>query len=291
VVGDVMTDVLVYVAEPLAVAGDTAAEIRIGHGGSGANTAAWLAWLGVPTHFAGRVGDDAFGREAARVLAEAGVTPHLAITADASTGMCLVLVGADGERTMLPDAGANAHLAPEDLPDALFVHDGHLHVSGYSLINPGSRAAARDAIARGQGAGMTISVDPASAAPLAAMGAAAFLDATVEVDVALVTLDEAEVLCGTREPAAAMERLLVTYREVVLKLGSEGASWRSRTSAREVACPAAAPQGPLVDTTGAGDAFAAGWLAARHRGAGPGEALRQACALAARAVTIHGGRP
>jgi sugar/nucleoside kinase (ribokinase family) len=291
VVGDVMIDVLVRVAEPLALAGDTPAEIRLGHGGSGANTAAWLAGLGVPTRFAGCVGDDAFGREAARVLAEGGVTTHLAITAAAGTGICVVLIGADGERTMLPDAGANACLAPEHLPDGLFDRGGHLHVSGYSLINPGSHAAARDAIARAQAGGMTISIDPASAAPLAAMGAAAFLDATVEVDVALVTLDEAEVLCGTREPGAAMERLLVTYREIVLKLGPAGGAWLSRTSAPEIAVPAALPPGPVVDMTGAGDAFAAGWLAARHRGAEPGDALRKACALAARAVTIHGGRP
>lgn len=291
VLGDVMTDVLVRVRQPLAPASDTPAEIRFGHGGSGANTATWLAHLGVPTTFLGAVGEDVFGREAGRVLRDGGVDARLAEIPATATGACVVLVDAGGERTMFPDAGANARLAPEHLPDDVFATGRHLHVSGYSLINPGSRAAAREAIACAQSCGMTLSVDPASSAPLAAMGGAPFLDATVEIDAVLVTLDEAEVLCGTRDPVAVMERLLPTYHEVVLKMGAAGAAWASRTSAPLLVVPAAAPPGPVVDTTGAGDAFAAAWLAARARRAGPEEAMRAACALAARAVTVHGARP
>lgn len=289
--GDVMIDVLVRVRDPLALASDTPARIRVDHGGSGANTAAWLAGKGIRTVFVGAVGDDAFGREAAQALADAGVTAKLVVVPDAPTGTCVVLVGADGERTMLPDPGANSRLEPNQLPDEVFVPGAHLHLSGYSLINPGSRAAGREAIADAQGTGMTISVDAASAAPLRAIGRDVFLDATVEADTLLVTLDEAEVLCETRDPVEAMRRLLVTYREVVLKLGADGAAFLSRTTGDAIRVPAAPPKGEIVDTTGAGDAFAAGWLATRRRGEDPEAALGAACQAGARAVTQRGARP
>jgi sugar/nucleoside kinase (ribokinase family) len=291
VIGDVMTDVLVRVRDPLALASDTPAEIRIDHGGSGANTAAWLASLGVPTTFVGAVGDDAFGREAARALTAAGVTARLTVIPEATTGICVVLVDAVGERTMLPDAGANAHLAAAHLPETEFAAGRHLHISGYSLINPGSRAAAREAIADAQSTGMTISVDAASAAPLRAVGRHVFLDATVEADTLLVTLDEAEVLCETRDADEAMRRLLVTYREVVLKLASEGAVWLSRIAPDAVRVPAVSPRGELIDSTGAGDAFAAGWLSQRRQGGAVGDSLKAACELAAQAVVSRGARP
>lgn len=286
--GDVMTDVLVQVSDPLALASDTPAQIAVRHGGSGANTAAWLASCGVPTVFVGAVGDDAFGGEAARSLEAAGVTPRLAVSPETATGICVVLVGADRERTMLPDAGANGGLDP---PDDVYVPGRHLHLSGYSLINPESRAAARAAIADAQSTGMTISVDAASEAPLRTMGRHAFLDATVEVDTLLVTRHEAAVLCDAIEPAAMLDALLVTYREVVLKLGADGAAWLSRSAPEAITVPAASPQGAVVDTAGAGDAFAAGWLAARRGGTPVPQALADACALAAMAVTRLGARP
>ena len=106
-----------------------------------------------------------------------------------------------------------------------------------------------------------------------------------------MTLDEAEVLCGTREPVAVAAALLPGYGEVVLKLGAAGAEWRGPDAARPRARRPRRPPGPVVDTTGAGDAFAAGWLAARARRAGPED--RPACGLrvAARAVTVRGARP
>jgi sugar/nucleoside kinase (ribokinase family) len=102
----------------------------------------------------------------------------------------------------------------------------------------------------------------------------------------MVTLDEAAALTGTRDPEAAGAALLTHHPEVVLKLGPDGALWRARDG-RRARVPAAVPDGPAVDTTGAGDAFAAGWLA----GGSPPERLRRATALAARAVTGEGARP
>jgi sugar/nucleoside kinase (ribokinase family) len=203
----------------------------------------------------------------------------------------VVLVGHDGERTMLPDAGANSMLRPEDLPADLVRGAGHLHVSGYSLLNPGSRDAAEQALRLAREAGVPTSVDPASAAPLEAVGGAEFLAMTQGVELVLATLDEAEVLCDSRVPAVVGARLTATYAEVVLKLGPEGALWCSRAEPDGVSVPAVAPDGPVVDTTGAGDAFAAAWLAARSNDEQPEQALRTATRAAASVVTRLGARP
>jgi ribokinase len=290
VVGDVMTDVLAAFDGPLVPAGDTPASIALRPGGSGANTAAWLGHLRVPTVFVGCVGQDAFGRDAARALREARVTPRLAMAGAAATGTVIVLVDAAGERTMLPDSGANAELAPGHLPGDAFLPGGHLHLSGYTLLRPSTRPAAIAALAAAREAGMTTSLDAVSAAPLADAGGESFRHLARGVGTALVTPDEAEVLCGSREPEAVAVALLPGFGEVVLKLGPDGAEWRGPGGGVARAA-AAVPPGPVVDTTGAGDAFAAGWLAARRAGDEPAAALARACALAATAVTRRGARP
>ncbi len=291
VVGDVMTDVVARVDDPLALGSDTAAHVRTGQGGAGPNVACWLAAHGLPVVFVGVAGSDPFGVEAVAALTAAGVQARVRLTSAASTGTCVVLVGPDGERTMLPDAGANSLLAPADLPHGLVTAAGHLHLSGYSLLNPGSRAAAVSALRLAQEAGVPTSVDPASAAPLEAVGGQAFRDLTADVSLVLVTLDEAEVLCDSRDPAVIGARLTASYDEVVVKCGPLGARWCSREDPVGVAVPAAEPAGPVVDSTGAGDAFAAAWLAARLGGAAPVEGLRAATRAAAAVVTRVGARP
>jgi ribokinase len=291
VVGDLMTDVIVAVDDPLALGSDTAAHVQTRQGGAGANVAAWLAEAGVPVVFVGVAGSDPFGAEATQVLATGGVDARVRLTAEAATGTCVVLVGHDGERTMLPDAGANSLLSSTDLPAELVTSAAHLHVSGYSLMNPGSRDAAVAGLATAHAAGVVTSVDPASSAPLEAVGGPAFLALTEGVGLVFVTLDEAEVLCDSRDPVVIGARLTATYPEVVVKRGADGATWFSRDRPAGESAPAVAPRGPVVDTTGAGDAFAAGWLAARRRGEPPSRALAEATQAASLVVTRFGARP
>jgi sugar/nucleoside kinase (ribokinase family) len=284
VVGDVMVDIVVRLSEPLARGSDAPATIRFHGGGSAANTAAWLAAAGAEPVLVGTVGDDERGREARAGLVTHGVKTRLAVDPELPTGTCLVLVGPDGERTMAPDAGANDALDERDLADELLADGDHLHVSGYSLLRSGSRDASRAAIARASDAGMTVSVDPSSSALLSPD----FLDWAGGAGLLLPNASEAHALTGESDPERAARALAERFGEVVVTLGPAGALW---TDGEAVLRAAAEPVDEVVDSTGAGDAFAAGLLTARVAGMSTAEALAAGCRLAARAVSQPGARP
>jgi sugar/nucleoside kinase (ribokinase family) len=131
---------------------------------------------------------------------------------------------------------------------------------------------------------MTVSVDPSSSALLSAE----FLDWAEGAGLLLPNAPEARALTGEADPERAARALAERFGEVVVTLGPEGALW---TDGAEVVRAAAVPVEAVKDSTGAGDAFAAGFLAVRARGEPVEEALKAACALAARAVTTSGARP
>ena len=247
--------------------------------------AAWLARAGAPVTLVARAGDDAAGRRALDAVHGAGVRTHVAIDERLATGTCVVLVDPDGERSMLPDPGANAALSAADLPAADFAPRAHLHVAGYALLRDGPpREAALEALRRARGAGMTISLDPSSAAPLAQVGAERFLALAGRVDLLLPNRAEAATLAGEADPAAAARALAAHAREVVVTLGANGALW---TDGRASARTPAAARGKVGDSTGAGDAFAAGFLAAWLDAASPAAALEAGARLAARALALR----
>jgi ribokinase len=302
VLGDVMVDVVCSLEGTIAPGSDAPARIEFGYGGSAANVSAWAAvarGAGPRPVLAGRIGDDERGRAAEEELRAVGVETRLVVDPERPTGTCVVLVGPDGERSMVPDPGANDRLAGGDLPDDLLVEGTHLHLTGYTLVRDGSREAGRSAIASARERGLSVSVDPSSAALLSP----AFLDELEGVGLLLPNAAEAAVLSGEEDAERAALALSRRVPEVVVTLGGSGALW---TDGREV-CRAAAPgedgppgdavaapggaTGAPLDTTGAGDAFAAGFLIARLSGAGPEEALREGCRLAAVAVRTAGARP
>jgi sugar/nucleoside kinase (ribokinase family) len=212
------------------------------------------------------------------------VDARLAIDPELPTGTCVVLVGPDGERTMAPDAGANDAVSEGDLADELLTEGGHLHVSGYALLRPGSRSAARAAIARARSAEMSVSVDPSSSALLSDE----FLDHAEGATMLLPNASEAHALTGDSDPEQAARELAGRFGEVVVTLGPGGALW---TDGEAVLRAAALPVETVVDSTGAGDAFAAGYLSASAAGSSTAEALATGCRLAARAVETVGARP
>jgi sugar/nucleoside kinase (ribokinase family) len=287
VVGDLIYDMLAKAEGDITLGTDTFVTIRVAAGGSGANAAAWLARSGVETRFVGRVGDDVFGRFLEGEMERSGVKSCLARDPSLETGKVFVLVDGAGERTMITDRGAGEALAPDDLPEALFA-GGHLHLSGYTFSGGSRREAALKALRLARGAGMTVSVDPSSAPLLGSVGPGRFLGWTGGADLLFPNLTEGETLTGEEDPDRILEKLLPYYSAAVLKLGPDGAVYADTggTYLREPAVPV-----DVEDTTGAGDAFSAGFLAAWLDGGSPAEALRRGAGLAGRAVRRVGARP
>ncbi len=279
-----MTDIIVRPQGPLAHGSDRRANIRFEPGGSAANQAAWLASFGIAVDLVARVGASDFESAAAR-LVEAGVRPHLVGDSERQTGRLVALIDPNGERSFFTDRGANEALVPADIPDALLAGAGHVHLSGYSFFASSSRAAALDVMRR---AGTTpVSVDPASAEFLREVGPKAFLEWTRGAAILFPNEEEAAVLTGVDDPEAQCARLAALYPLVVIKRGAAGCGAASGAARWRVP----APDIRAVDSTGAGDAFLAAFLAARLGGAEIGEALDRAVAAGSQAATTVGGQP
>jgi sugar/nucleoside kinase (ribokinase family) len=285
VVGDVVDDVLVRPTGPVRRDTDTVARIERRPGGSAANVAAWLGALGCQVDFVGTVNRRDVGRHTAE-LAVSGVRAHLA-GSEEPTGSIVLLV--EGEsRTMFTARGANAETSPASVPGALLAGAAHLHLTGYSLFRSDPRRW-QGLIAAARAAGLTTSVDPSSAAFLGDWGVAQFLPATEGVDVLFPNLDEGRLLSGREHPGDIADALAARYPVVALTLGPDGAEVRAPGVVGSV--PAALPDGGLVDPTGAGDAFAAGFLSVWTGGGDPLDAARAGVRAATRAVSVVGARP
>jgi sugar/nucleoside kinase (ribokinase family) len=290
VIGDLMTDTVAHATLPLAKGSDTPATVTMHGGGSGANVAAWLAVDGAEVAFVGRRGSDIAGRNRDMELMGYGVDARLVMDPERPTGTCVVMVTHRGDRTMMSDPGANAALSPDDLPNDLFTPGAHLHMSGYTLLNPASRTAALAAGQTAARAGMTVSVDAASAAPVERAGAEAFLQMSNGASLLVVNRAEAAVLTGREDPEQAARVLTAWYPQVVMKLGPEGALFCMNGLMDPVRAPAF-PVERIADGTGAGDAFCAGFLPPWLDKKPPGEALAGGCRLAAQSLAILGARP
>lgn len=291
VVGDVVTDVVARHRGPLAPATDTAAEIRTVPGGAGANAACWAARSGcADVRVLGRVGSDALAWHERR-LRHAGVRPLLIADPAAPTATVVSLVDtATAERTFLTDSGAVLRISPVDWDPAFLDGVGRLHLSGYLFFADASRELALTACRSALDAGVPVSLDPASAGFLAELGVERFLAAAEGVEVLLPNADEARLLTGRTEPAEAAVELSRRFPLVAVTLGAAGALV---AVAGEVVARAAAPppDAAAVDSTGAGDAFTGGFLAALLAGADPAGAATAGCRAGAEAVTVVGGRP
>lgn len=290
--GDLMVDVVARLDGPLVEGSDSPGTVSYLGGGSAANTAAWLALAGMPSTFIGVVGDDLPGRAQADALQRLGLDARLRVDHDRATGTCLVLVAPGGERTMVPDPGANLGLCESDVPVEEFAAGDHLHVSGYALLREG-RDAALHAIEHARAHDMTVSVGAASSAPLVDYGPDRFLALLPSETLLFANEQEASALAETdAEPDP--EKLAMSLADragcsLVVTTGSGRAAWTDgRATVTE---PAGVLGENTLDTTGAGDGFAAGFLASRAQDRTVAESLRAAHDLAARVCRIAGGRP
>ncbi|HEY7814458.1 MAG TPA: PfkB family carbohydrate kinase [Nakamurella sp.] len=280
VVGDLGVDIRVGMTGAIVPGQDIRARISSGPGGAGANTSAWLSRLGVPVSLIARIGADPAGAAAAAELAAAGVDCRLAIDPELPTCCVIVVIHPDGERTMLSDRGANARLSPGDLDLPDRPGRGHLHLSGYPLFDTDSRAAALAAIRAAGARGWTVSVDPQSSTHLRDVGPAVFLEWIRGADLLLPNADELEALGG---PTAVLE----VVPAIAVTEGVRGARWYGSGGSASVE----PPEVHRTDSTGAGDAFNAGVLAAWLSGADPRAALVAGVAMGTAAAGAPGGRP
>lgn len=281
-VGDVCTDVVAVLSGVPAPGSDRPAAIRSRGGGAGANVAAHLAALGTSVQLVGCVGDDPAGAGLAAELSAAGVQLALRAVPGAGTGTIVSLVEPGGERSMLADRGANLDLRADDVPT--LAPPTHLHLSGYTLLDPGPREAGLAALAAAVQAGCTVSLDPASTGPLAGYGIDRWLADTAAATLLLPNAEEARLLTGCRDTGDAARALAARHAVVAVSLGAEGALWAAGSELTHR--PAHAVD--VVDTTGAGDAFAAGLLSVWVAAAGRPDPLAALDAGIARAATVVG---
>lgn len=239
-------------------------------GGSAANVAVALAGLGHNAVLCGSVGDDDYGRRAVAGLTDAGVGCTHLQTVTAPTTVKRVVVDDQGRIMVLAGDGANEAFTADDLPAAVLTGADHLHVTGQDP------ATARRLTDRAATAGVSISVDPGRRIDRCGVGG---------------VLDRADVVfCNDREATTAREADQLKHAEetktTVVTQGPDGA--RLETAETMVSHPGFGSD--VVDTTGAGDAFAAGYLSARFDGADREEALAIANACGALAVESVGAR-
>jgi ribokinase len=284
-VGDLMVDVAVA-APALRRGGDVPGSVRLGPGGSAANVAVWARQAGAGARVAASRGDDLAGRLLAAALADHGVELHPSAPASATTGAMLV-VTEPGERTFVADPGANLQLTAGDVAGAL-AGAAAVFVSGYPLLRPQTRASALAAAAAG-GGGVAAAVDAASWPLVAGKAGEPVLAAAELAGTLLANRDEAAALTGRRDPAAAAALLAARVGTAVVKCGADGVVVCAAASGRPRTVTAQATE--VVDVTGAGDAFAAGYLVALAGGADPAEAAGAGNLLAARAVATVGAWP
>jgi sugar/nucleoside kinase (ribokinase family) len=225
-------------------------------GGSAGNTCFALARLGNPTTFVGKIGNDTVGDFYMETFAAYGGETRRFKTGEVPTGRCLSLVTPDGQRTMRTDLGAAMTLAPDEISPQDFAGCAHAHIEGYLLFNERLLFRVLDAA---KTAGCTVSLDLASFEVVNA--ARHFLPSLLKDFVDVVFANEEEAAAFVGDPAAKPQEVVKILAQLcktaAVKVGAQGA-WMA-AGVECVHVPAQSVK-RLVDTTGAGDFWAAGFL-------------------------------
>ena len=286
VAGNVTLDVLCYPVDDVPRHESIAFERAfVGSGGCASNTAVVLASLGVPTGIVACIGDDESGEIARRTWQTYGVDARFVEVVTAQTAVSIGLIDSDFQPRFIHTSGANALLTPDRLNPRAYAAAGArwLHIGGYFVLPGLTQGKLAAVLQQARALGMATSLDVVTSpamenpAPLWAL--------LPQVDVFFCNLHEAKRLTGAESAAEAAALLEQRGAQtVVVKLGAKGAFVQSDGFRGVVPAPAV----DVVDTTGAGDAFAAGYIAAALEGAPPREAALRGNEIGAQAVTALG---
>lgn len=288
-IGDVMLDVVTKISvmpSEINYGSDTPAEISTHGGGAAGNVAAWLTRTDARATIVGHVGNDSAGSILLNEFDALGVRHHNLVVDNGSSGVVVVLVDPSGERTMFPDNGANSGLHLSDLPDLAGFNA--VYISGYSPLDPLSLVGIKAMITKIKEAGLTIYFDPASVGGMKEINIEEIKSWLPLMDVILLNEEEAEFLTGSSDVEASLDILLQSASTVVIKRGADGAIGKSR-GGDSVAVPAI--PATVIDTTGAGDSFAAGFISYFATKKDLTHALLAGAEVAAHCVAIIGARP
>ncbi|MCH5335083.1 MAG: adenosine kinase [Alistipes sp.] len=223
-------------------------------GGSAGNTIRAMARLGCDTGFIGKVGVDTTGDFFEQALENIGVEPFV-FRGSEKSGKCVSLISPDGERTMVTHLGAALELSASDIKAEMFSGYDCLYVEGYLVQD---HELIRSAMRTARQAGLKVAIDLASFNVVAE--SLDFLRGLVDeyVDIIFANEDEAKVFTGEQEPLNALQAISQMCELAVVKIGVKGAIIKRGSEVVHVGIMAAAKR---VDTTGAGDFYAAGFMA------------------------------
>jgi sugar/nucleoside kinase (ribokinase family) len=285
-IGDVMLDVVVALQAPINYGEDTPSKITTHGGGAAGNVASWIAHAGTAASIVARIGNDSAGAAITSEFEDLGVDySSLRKTSDA-TGVVVVVVDKKGERTMFPETGANSGLVVTDMPD-LAGFDA-AYVSGYALLNPRSRAGVLEMIAVIKSAGLPIFYDTVTVGAMKEVDRALIQSWLPLMDYVLPNEEEALYVADAPDIDSALAKLLELCPAVIIKRGPSGAIAQNRGGTR---IDVDAIKTVVADTTGAGDSFAAGFIATKISGGDLSASLKAGVTLAAKCVANIGARP
>ena len=288
-IGDVMLDVIARInvsPQKINFGSDTASRISTSSGGAAGNVAAWLTRTDARSTIVSHVGDDPAGAAIVAEFDALGVSHGDLVIQGETSGVVVVLVDSSGERTMFPDKGANSRLTVTDLPDLGAFQA--VYISGYALLNPLARDGVLEMIEKIKADGLPIYFDPASVGAMKDVADKELHNWFSMMDVLFLNEEESIYLTGSVEIERALDYLLDFSQVVVIKRGSAGAIAKAR-GFDSISLPAVAAT--VIDTTGAGDSFAAGFIASYSKNHDLTAALQAGGELAAGCVAIVGGRP
>ncbi len=288
-IGDVMLDVIARInvsPQKINFGSDTASQISTSSGGAAGNVAAWLTRTDARSTIVSHVGDDPAGAAIVAEFDALGVNRGDLVIPGETSGVVVVLVDSSGERTMFPDKGANSRLTVTDLPDLGAFQA--VYVSGYALLNPLARDGVLAMIEKIKADGLPIYFDPASVGSMKDVTDKELHTWFSMMDILLLNEEESIYLTGSVDIERALDYLLDFSQVVVIKRGSAGAIAKAR-GFDSISLPAVATT--VIDTTGAGDSFAAGFIASYSKNHDLTAALQAGGELAAGCVAIVGGRP